>query len=44
MPAAVQRTMLVMQELVNGMMPRLRELQNDALERLELARQKKPGG
>jgi hypothetical protein len=44
MPGAMQRTMLVMQELVNGMMPRLRELQNDALERLKAAQEKKPGG
>jgi hypothetical protein len=44
MPGAMQRTMMVMQELVAGMMPRLRELQNDALEKLKAVQAKKPGG
>jgi hypothetical protein len=44
MPDAMQRTMMVMQELVNGMMPRLRELQTEALDKLKTAREKSPGG
>ena len=44
MPGAMQRTMVVMQELMNGMMPRLRELQTQALDKLKATREKGPGG
>jgi len=44
MPGAMQRTMVVMQELMNGMMPRLRELQAQALDRLKATREKSPDG
>ena len=44
MPAAMQRTTVVMQALVNGMMPRLRELQTEALDKLKAARDKNAGG
>ena len=39
-PGAMQRTMVVMQELMDGMMPRLRELQAQALDRLKATREK----
>jgi hypothetical protein len=44
MPGAMQRTSVVMQELVNGMMPRLRDLQIDAIAKLRAVQEKKPGG
>ena len=44
MPGAMQRTMVVMQELMNGMMPRLRELRAQALDRLKATREKTPDG